>query len=44
MFLLTSWDHYFINIQGSYDMVDKVWKLGSYIKEEGGWLGPLKEF
>ena len=25
-----------ITIQGSYDMVDMVWKLGSYIKEGGG--------
>ena len=24
------------NLQGTYDMVDKVWSLGTYIKVEGG--------
>ena len=25
-----------LTIQGTYDMVDMVWKLGTYIKVEGG--------
>ena len=45
MFLLFfSFEIFSQNLQDTYDMVDMVWKLGSYIKVEGGWLGPFKEF